>query len=91
MFEITIYLKNGSKFSIFSDKFTVQRTIGGAFAGLEWVSGNKEQERLMYVDMNDISAITSRPTLFAPDKSGDSVAASVLSQSEHLPAQEGEQ
>lgn len=67
MFEITIYLKNGSKFSIFSDEFAVKRTIGGAFSGLEWVNGGNEQERLMYINTDDISAITSRPTRRAAD------------------------
>lgn len=67
MFKITIYLKNGSKFTVFAKDFKVQRTVEGAFAGLEWINGAKQQERLMYVDMNDISAITSRPTKRAPD------------------------
>ncbi|MGB2788931.1 MAG: hypothetical protein WBC13_06385 [Dokdonella sp.] len=71
MFEVTIYLKNGNKFTVFANEFKVQRTVSGAFSGLEWTNGAKEQERLMYVDMNDISAITRRPTLREPDGTCD--------------------
>lgn len=61
MNEITIYLKNGSKLSAFTELFTVKKTQEGLLAGIEWKNGKEEQERLLYVDVDDISAITSRP------------------------------
>ncbi len=67
MFEITIHLKTGNKFSFFVNEFTVKRTATGAFSSIEWANGDEKQEQLMYVNVDDISAITSRPTSFAAD------------------------
>jgi hypothetical protein len=68
VFEITIFLKNGSQFSIFASQFIVKRNGIGDFAGLEWTNTEKEP-RLLYANVDEISAITCKadsPALTSP-------------------------
>ena len=62
--DITIFLKNGTQFSFFASKLTLKKNGLGEFVGFEWVNTEQEEmRRLLYVDANEIAAITSSHTM----------------------------
>lgn len=73
MYEVTIYLKSGTSFTVYvTDMKTKRGEIDNSLMGLEWAApedtASLTYNRLNYVRLGDIVAITQRRMLIETDE-----------------------